>query len=178
MLHRTHIPSQSSPTSRRTGLVAPLALPPDPGVKAREYRRISRFSLFVSDIKPHLTLPSPSAPTSPGPQTRSPLLAPAGKGWDRGGVPDECGSDRVQKPPELSGTQQNRPSFQHHGQFHLHCPLAQPRRTAASGPGRDRRPLRSPPRLRAAAAADADRAPQLRGAAGGQGAHGGVARHS
>lgn len=80
---------------------------------------------------------------------------------------------RSPEAPELFSTQQNRPSFQHHGQFPLHCLLSEPRRIAASRPGRDRQP--GSPGLRAAAP---PHPLQLRGAAGGQGAQGDVPKHS
>lgn len=104
MLHRTHIlsetkPKGSSEPAQHRGLSALLDLPPDPGAKAREYRQISALlALCQSHIKPYLTaLPSPSAPTSPGPQRDA--AAPR-KGRKRLGTRRGTRRARLRRSPE------------------------------------------------------------------------------
>lgn len=153
MLHRTHIlsetkPKGSSEPAQHRGLSALLDLPPDPGAKAREYRQISALlALCQSHIKPYLTeLPSPSAPTSPGPQRDA--AAPR-KGRKRLGIRRGTRRARLRRSPEAPRAAQHPAES---AQFSapwtvspLHCPLSEPRRSAARSPGPGQAARSGPP---------------------------------
>lgn len=140
---------------------------PRPG----DHRGISALhALCQTGIKPYLTgLPSPPAPTSPGPaQRRSPQHGLAIKHPEQGRVLDKCDDEsqpEPSSPPELFSSTDTSESSAPWTVSPLHCLLSEPRGAAAGRPAWDSRAAHV---LRSAPEGHTERRAKHRGTAGGR----------